>query len=332
MPKLIQVKSLYTITLKQVNSILCELAQNEQCSPDTVTWIKSHLHGNIREQLLAQFNQWHLPYNFNYMKCVIDCSLKSIVLNECLSNRAMTGLNYIEFMKYLHEQNICNLCNFSLHFKKYLLETAKLKEGNYYLCLSLNNGMARNLTTVVLPYVADNSVLKCLGQHCTQLVYLDIANSWNIDEDGIFNLLFKKYLLETAKLKEGNYYLCLSLNNGMARNLTTVVLPYVADNSVLKCLGQHCTQLVYLDIANSWNIDEDGIFNLLFKPYNFNLLWIHQHCPLLQDLTACVMVPEEARSLLPPMSALRSAALTLNSEHTLLAVFQMLPCALQLTT
>lgn len=51
----------------------------------------------------------------------------------------------------------------------------------------------------------------------------------------------------------------------MARNLTTVVLPYVADNSVLKCLGQHCTQLVYLDIANSWNIDEDGIFNLLFK-------------------------------------------------------------------
>lgn len=131
MPKLIQVKSLYTITLKQVNSILCELAQNDQCSPDTVTWIKSHLHGNIREQLLAQFNQWHLPYNFNYMKCVIDCSLKSIVLNECLSNRAMTGLNYIEFMKYLHEQNICNLCNFSLHFKVSMFLTAHQPNSLY---------------------------------------------------------------------------------------------------------------------------------------------------------------------------------------------------------
>ncbi|KAI5697722.1 hypothetical protein M8J75_014646 [Diaphorina citri] len=460
MPKLIQVKSLYTITLKQVNSILCELAQNDQCSPDTVTWIKSHLHGNIREQLLAQFNQWHLPYNFNYMKCVIDCSLKSIVLNECLSNRAMTGLNYIEFMKYLHEQNICNLCNFSLHFKKYLLETAKLKEGNYYLCLSLNNGMARNLTTVVLPYVADNSVLKCLGQHCTQLVYLDIANSWNIDEDGIFNLLFKNpedlnlpvddissemdppseclldeltvpdeelnpvcftiqeiriqdtntsptnlfiILLTVKNLKSlggylyfrsvGDAIVTLKSNNpSLKLNLTHLwdahlpplkldtlaqVLPHLTTLSTRvsnlpfkraatsprgpthqritprynALLGPPCEEH-YWPFRNVTHLTldfdffyYDELFHTFLKhnghsliklvlvdqPYNFNLLWIHQHCPLLQDLTACVMVPEEARSLLPQMSALRSAALTLNSEHTLLAVFQMLPCALQLT-
>ncbi|KAI5719092.1 hypothetical protein M8J76_004926 [Diaphorina citri] len=411
MPKLIQVKSLYTITLKQVNSILCELAQNDQCSPDTVTWIKSHLHGNIREQLLAQFNQWHLPYNFNYMKCVIDCSLKSIVLNECLSNRAMTGLNYIEFMKYLHEQNICNLCNFSLHFKKYLLETAKLKEGNYYLCLSLNNGMARNLTTVVLPYVADNSVLKCLGQHCTQLVYLDIANSWNIDEDGIFNLLFKNpedlnlpvddissemdppseclldeltvpdeelnpvcFTIQEIRIQDTNtsptnlFIILLTVKNLKSlggylyfRSVGDAIVTLKSNNPSLKLnlthlwdahlpplkldtlaqvlphlttLSTRVSNLPFKRAATSPNKCGAVFFNIPsrhFQPYNFNLLWIHQHCPLLQDLTACVMVPEEARSLLPQMSALRSAALTLNSEHTLLAVFQMLPCALQLT-
>uniref|UniRef100_A0A8D8UQC1 Uncharacterized protein n=1 Tax=Cacopsylla melanoneura TaxID=428564 RepID=A0A8D8UQC1_9HEMI len=191
MPKQLQVGSLYSLSLNEVNNLLCSLAHYDHCTPNIVTHFKSNLHRNIREELLAQYNGWYQVYNFNYMKLIIDCTLKNIVLNECLLERAMSGQNYIQFMKYLNEQQPNNLCNLSLLFKKYPIETPKLKEGNYYLCQSLNNGMARNLHTVILPFVADNCVLQCLGQHCTQLVYLDISNSWNIDEDGILNFLFK---------------------------------------------------------------------------------------------------------------------------------------------
>lgn len=117
MPQTRQVQSLYKITLKAVNTSLCNLAELNDCTPDLQTWIKSNLHHNIKEELLFQYNLWQKPYNLNYMKFLIDCTLNKLVLNECLSSRVMSGVDYIEFMKYLHGENIEHLYNLSLHFK-----------------------------------------------------------------------------------------------------------------------------------------------------------------------------------------------------------------------
>lgn len=473
MPQTRQVQSLYKITLKAVNTSLCNLAELNDCTPDLQTWIKSNLHHNIKEELLFQYNLWQKPYNLNYMKFLIDCTLNKLVLNECLSSRVMSGVDYIEFMKYLHGENIEHLYNLSLHFKtNYLIETAKLKQGNYHLCQSLNNGMARNLTTVVLPYVADNSVLKCLGQHCIHLVYLDISNSWNIDEDGIFNLLFKNpedlnlpvdvissemdppspclldelqvddeelnpacFTIQEIRIQDTNtsptnlFIILLTVKNLKSlggylyfRSVGDAIVTLKANNPSLKLnlthlwdahlpphkldtLAQVLPNLMFLSTRVSnlpfkravssasdadlnfmlgegqgdsshnritprynallkppceehyWPFAKitqltldfdffyyDELFRTFLKynghsliklvlvdqPYNFNLLWIDQHCPKLEELTACVMLPEEPR-VLPHMKCMRSATLTLNSEHTLLSIFLMLPSVQHLT-
>lgn len=56
-----------------------------------------------------------------------------------------------------------------------------------------------------------------------------------------------------------------SLNEGLASKLVSLRLAAICDNAILKVIGKHALCLKYLDVSGSWNIDEKGIKQLLFK-------------------------------------------------------------------
>lgn len=55
------------------------------------------------------------------------------------------------------------------------------------------------------------------------------------------------------------------LQKGLAKNLTVLVLGMCCDNQILRIIGQHCTNLIKLDIVASWAVNDDGFKCLCLK-------------------------------------------------------------------
>lgn len=61
------------------------------------------------------------------------------------------------------------------------------------------------------------------------------------------------------------YTLQLTLHESLASKLVFLKLIAICDNTMLKTIGKHALCLKYLDVSGSWNVDDMGIQNLLFK-------------------------------------------------------------------
>lgn len=61
------------------------------------------------------------------------------------------------------------------------------------------------------------------------------------------------------------YSLQLTLYESLASKLVFLKLVAIGDNNILKTIGKHALCLKHLDVSGSWNVDEAGIKNLLFK-------------------------------------------------------------------
>lgn len=61
------------------------------------------------------------------------------------------------------------------------------------------------------------------------------------------------------------FTLQVTLKEGLASKLVHLRLLAICDNSILKAIGEHALCLKHLDISGSWNVDEAGIKNLLFR-------------------------------------------------------------------
>lgn len=73
----------------------------------------------------------------------------------------------------------------------------------------------------------------------------------------------------TAAVYASMYTLQLTLDEGLASKVVFLKLIAVCDNSILKAIGEHALCLKYLDLSGSWNVDEIGLQNLLFKVCNY---------------------------------------------------------------
>ncbi|VVC38016.1 Hypothetical protein CINCED_3A006974 [Cinara cedri] len=69
----------------------------------------------------------------------------------------------------------------------------------------------------------------------------------------------------TTAVYASMYTLQLTLDEGLASKVVFLKLIAVCDNSILKAIGEHALCLKYLDLSGSWNVDEIGLQNLLFK-------------------------------------------------------------------
>lgn len=87
------------------------------------------------------------------------------------------------------------------------------------------------------------------------------------------NLLQVLYERNVAKTKDiiikTNVIFHSLLREGLAKNLTVLVLGRCCDNEILKIIGEHCRHLNKLDIVASWYVNDNGFKYLCLKVIKF---------------------------------------------------------------
>ena len=127
-------------------------------------------------------------------------------------------------------------------------------------CLSLKLYLVKSLTIQRLCKLSAETLVS-ISEKCTNLKCLKIEYGISIAEASIVTLLHQRPNLEDIDLCTPCSGLA-SIFSGCSK-LMKIVLPGQAiDDAVLQAIGQHCPNVVYLDLVLAHTISDDGILAL----------------------------------------------------------------------
>ncbi|KAF0766196.1 Uncharacterized protein FWK35_00011484 [Aphis craccivora] len=241
MPPYNSVKSLQCLALDQVCKYILSITDN----------MKEDVNGS-REYFINNVHAWARTNILNYTKILLDDGEKDheiwdrlnfvmidtnpylkilnaklnmwlIILNAMLDIGVsrlpplfLLGgmeLGFQEFVSILNRNNT-HLKELSVTFQMSSKNnyTPVVYASMYNLQKTFHEGLASKLVHLKLGAICDNAILKTIGEHALCLKHLDVSGSWNVDEAGIKQLLFKKDVyVETINVS--NEMLCQNLSH-----------------------------------------------------------------------------------------------------------------------
>ncbi|RXG63804.1 hypothetical protein Avbf_17163 [Armadillidium vulgare] len=193
MPAVNKIKSLEKIlSCWLLNYILKIVSQMKSTKEKLV--LKDHLlksiNANIRHQLLAHILSKHIYHleisqKLNLFEMLADSSLKEIDISK-------GGQVFVEEVFYLYRViamgDFRNLIKLGIICSiKVRVEEKYIPEINSIIYKPLSH--MKNLRYLTLREVADSQILQTLGDSCPYLEYLDVKDSWQVKDSGVFSLL-----------------------------------------------------------------------------------------------------------------------------------------------
>lgn len=219
MPQFNEVNNLQSLALACVSKYIL----------DNTSEIKKDING-MREYFLNNVHAWARTNILACTKSLLYCGK-----TECESWYEFSGI---------HGANICIKPSGHLLRKWLVVMNIMLDVGVYQLPhLDLHGTMENELNQYVSTLRRCNARLKEFSVHLQMF-------SKNDYTPGVFTSM---------------YILQMSLQEGLASRLVCLRLNVICDNAILKTVGKYASCLKYFDLTGSWNVDEEGIKNLLFK-------------------------------------------------------------------